>query len=168
MHAVEAVQEYYMHRLLRSVCICWRSCSTRLCRGRARALAGSWQQRHASLHAHAPLCTSAVTLTRRSRRASSNKRPIRRWSLLRRNVSLARCPARLLMTSRGIQHPTRPSHHTTQSNKPLTLAAVYIYSRRASSPTIRTETRSGKRASYDMHLLPAPHVTQAVAPVAGE
>ncbi len=37
-------------------------------------LAGSWQQRHASLHSHAPLCTSSVTLTPRSRRPSSNKR----------------------------------------------------------------------------------------------
>ncbi len=149
VHAVvEAVQDYNMHRLLQSVCIFWRSCTTRLCRGRARALAGSWQQRHASLHAHAALCTSAVTLTRRSRRASSNKRPIRRWSMLRRTVSLARCPGRLLMTSRGIQQPTRPSHHTTQSNKPPIPADVYIYSRRASFPAIRTETRSAKRASH--------------------
>ncbi len=106
----EAVQEYNMHRLLRSVCICWRSCSTRLSRGRARAWGGSWQQRHASLHAHAALCTSTVTLTPRSRRASSNKRPIRRWSMLRRNVWLARCPGRLLMTSAA--HPPIPSHHT--------------------------------------------------------
>ena len=143
---VEAVQEYNMHRLLWSVCIFWRSCSTRLSRGRARAVGGSWQQRHASLHAHAGLCTSAITLTPRSRRPSSNKRPIRRWSMLRRNVWLARCPGRLLMTSSGIHQPTRPSHHTTQSNKPPILAAVYMYSRRAASPAIRTETRSGKRA----------------------
>ena len=33
-----------------------------------RALAGSWQQRHTSLHSHAALCTSAVTLTPTSRR----------------------------------------------------------------------------------------------------
>ena len=155
-----------MHILLRSACIFCRSSTTRLSRGSARALAGSWQQRHASLHSHAPLCTSAVTLTPRSRRASSNKRPIRRWSMLRRNVPLARCPGRLLMTSRGIQQTTRPSHHTTQSSKPPILAAVYMYSRRAASPAIRTETRSGKLASYDMHLLPAPQGTQAVALVA--
>ena len=101
-----------MHILLRSACIFCRSSTTRLSRGSARALAGSWQQRHASLHSHAPLCTSAVTLTHRSRRTSSNKRPIRRWSMLRRNVPLARCPGRLLMTSRCIQQPTHPSHHT--------------------------------------------------------
>jgi hypothetical protein len=164
----EAVQEYNMHRLLRSACICWRSCSTRLCRGRARAWAGSWQQRHASLHVQAPLCTSVVTLTPRSRRSSSNERPIWRWSMLRRNVSLARSPASLFITSSGLQQPTRPSHHTTQSNKPPILAAVYIYSRRAASPAIRTETRSAKRASYDMHLLPATQGTHTDAPVAPE
>jgi hypothetical protein len=134
----EAVQEYNMHRLLRSVWIFCRSCSTRLSRGRARALAGSWQQRHASLHSHAPLCTSAVTLTCRPRRASSNERPIRRWSMLRRNVWLARCPVRLLITSRGIQQPSRPSHHTTQSKNHPILAALYICSGRACSSTIRT------------------------------
>jgi hypothetical protein len=49
-----------------------------------------------------------------------------------------------------IQQPSsRRSHHTTQSNKPPILAAGYIYSRRASSSVIHTETRSGKRASYD-------------------
>ena len=164
----EAVQEYNMHRVLRSVCICWRSSSTRLSRGSARSWGGSWQQRHASVHAHAPLCTSAGTLTtcltRRSRRPSSNKRPIRRWSMLRRKVWLARCPGRLLMTSSGILQPTRPSHHTTQSNTSPILAAVYMYSRRAASPAIRRETSSAKRASYHMHLLPAPHVTQTVAP----
>jgi hypothetical protein len=125
VHAlVNAVQEYNMHGFLWSVRIFWRSCSTRLSRGSARALASSSKHRHASLHWHAPLCTSAVTLTRRSRRPQSNKPPI--------------------------------------------LAAVYICSRRASSPTIHQETRSGKRASYDMQLLPATHVTQAVAPVAFE
>ena len=140
----EAVQEYKMHRLRRSVCICWRSSSTRLSRGSARAVAGSWQQRHAPLHAHAPLCTSAGTLTRRSRRPSSNKRPIRRWSMLWRKVWLARWPGRQLMTSSAILQPTRPSHHTTQSN--TILAAVYMFSRRAASPTICRETRSAKRA----------------------
>ncbi len=39
----------------------------------SRAEAGSWQQRHASLHSHAPLWTTAVTLTHRSRRPSSNR-----------------------------------------------------------------------------------------------
>jgi hypothetical protein len=86
--------------------------------------------------------------------------------MLRRNVWLARCPGRLLLSSRGIQQPTRPSHHTTRSHKPPTLAAVYIYSRRAASSGIRTETRLGKRASYDMHLSPAPQLTQVVALVA--
>ncbi len=164
---VEAVQEYNMHRLFRSVCICWWSCTTRISRGSARAVAGSWQQRHASLHSHAALCTSAVTLTPRSRSPSSNKRPIPPWSIHRRNVSLVRCPGRLLMTSRVIQQPTRPSHHTTQSHKPPVLTAVYIYSRRASTSVIRTETRLCKRASYDMHLLPASQGTHADAP-AGE
>jgi hypothetical protein len=167
----EAVKENNKHRLRRSVCICWRSSGTRLSRGSAKAWGGSWQQRHASLHAHAPLCTSAVTLTRRSRRPSSNKRPIRRWSMLRRKVWLARCPGRLLMTSSGILQPTRPSHHTTQSNTPPILAAVYMYSRRAASPAIRRETSSAKRASYHMHLLPAPQGTHAdalLAPVAFE
>jgi hypothetical protein len=127
-----------------------------LYRGSARALAGSWQQRHASLHSHAALCTSAVTLTPRSRRPSSNQRPIPSWSsMLRRNVSLAQSPASLLITSWGIQQPSRPSHHTTQSNRPPILAAVYIYSRRAASCAICKETRLGsrhKRASFDMHL----------------
>jgi len=66
--------------------------------------------------------------------------------MLRRNVWLARCPGRLLMTSSAILQPTRPSHHTTQSNTPPRLAAVYMYSRRAASPAIRTETSSPKRA----------------------
>jgi hypothetical protein len=78
-----------MYRLIRSVCIFWRSSTTRLSRGSARALAGSWQQRHASLHSHAPLCTSSVTLTPRARRPSSNKRPVPPWCTLRRNVSPA-------------------------------------------------------------------------------
>ncbi len=45
----------------------------------------------------------------------------------------------------------RLAHHriTPQSNKPPILAAVYMYSRRAASSAIRTETRLGKRASYD-------------------
>jgi hypothetical protein len=84
---------------------------------------------------------------------------------------LARSPASLLITSSGIQQPSRPSHDTTQSNKPPIHAAVYIYSRRAASSAIHRETRlcSGhKRPSYDMHLSPAPHVTHAVAFVAGE
>ena len=129
-----------------------------------RVMAGSWHQRHASLQSHAPLCTCAVTLTPRSRRASSNKRPIRRRSMLRRNVWLARCPGRLLMTPRGIHQPTRPSHHTTQSNTRPILAAVYMYSRRAASPAIRTETSSPKPATYHIHLSPAPQGTHADAP----
>ena len=128
---------------------------------------GSWQHRRASLHSHAPLCTSSVTLTPRARRPSSNKRPVPPWSILRRNVSLARSPASLLITSRGIQQPSRPSHHTTQSNKPPRLPAVYTYSRRAASSPIRTETRLDERASYDMHLSPAMQGTHADAP-AGE
>ena len=79
--------------------------------------------------------------------ASSNKRPIPRWSILRRSVSLARSPASLLITSRGIQQPSGPTHHTTQSHRPPILPAVYIYSGRASSSaSLRTETRLGKRA----------------------
>jgi hypothetical protein len=80
---------------------------------------------------------------------------------------LARSPASLLITSSGIQQPSRPSHHTAQSNKPPILATVYIYSRRACSSAIRTETRLGsrhKRPSYHMHLSPAPQVTHADAP----
>ncbi len=56
---------------------------------------------------------------------------------------------------------------TTQSNKPPLLPAVYVYSRRASSEAIHTETRLCKRTSYDMHRLPAPQGTHADAP-AGE
>jgi hypothetical protein len=102
----------------------------------ARASAGSSQQPHAPRHSHAALCTSAVTLTPRSRMPSSNKRPVPPWSILCRDVSLAPSPASLLITSRGIQQPSRPSHHTTQSNTPPTLPAVYIHSRRASSSAI--------------------------------
>jgi hypothetical protein len=85
------VEEYNMHRLLRSVCIFCRSSYieyelTRIYRGSARASAGSWQHRHASLHSHAALCTSTVTLTPRAHRPSSNKRPVPPWSILRRNV----------------------------------------------------------------------------------
>jgi hypothetical protein len=36
--------------LFRSLCIFWQSSTIRISRGSARALAGSWQQRHASLH----------------------------------------------------------------------------------------------------------------------
>ncbi len=67
-------------------------------------------------------------------------------SILRRNVSLARCPIRLPITSRGIQQPSGPSNHTTQLHKPPIPPAVYIYSGRASSSALRTETRFGKRA----------------------
>ena len=130
-------------------CIFCQSSTTRVSRGSARALTGSWQQRHASLHSQAPLCTSAVTLTpgHAARHLISG--------LFRRAVcSAAMCrscgpPASLLITSRGIHQPSRPSYHTTQSNKPPILAAVYIYSRRASSSVIRRETRLDKQASYD-------------------
>ncbi len=105
-----------------------------------------WLHQQVSLHSHAALCLSAVTLTPRSRRASSNKRPIPRWSIFRRNVSLARSPASLLITTKGIEQPRGPSHDTTQANKHPVLAADYIYSRRASSSAIRTETRLCKRA----------------------
>ncbi len=92
------VDEYNMHRLLRSVCIFCRSSYieyelTRISRGSARALAGSWKHWHASLHSHAALCTSAVTLTPRAHRPSSNKRPVPPWSILRRNVPRGPPPA---------------------------------------------------------------------------
>ena len=64
----------------------------------------------------------------------------------------------------------RLAHHriTPQSNKPPILAAVYIYSRRASSSAIRRETRLGsihKRASYDMpSLSPASQFEHSAAP----
>jgi hypothetical protein len=123
------------------------SCSTRRCRGsvtdRAGALAGSWQERHAAVDCHAARCTSAVTLTPRSPSPSSNKPPIPPCTILRRNVSLARSPTSLLVTSRGMQHHSRPSHHTTQSNKPL-------YTCREQHPC----------------LSPAPQLTQVVALVA--
>ena len=96
--------------------------------------------------------------------AQFNKRPIPRWSILRRSVSLARSPASLLITSRGIQQPSGPSHAATQSNKPPTPPAVYIYSGRASSSVIQTETSLGKRASYHIHLLPAPQLKHADDP----
>jgi hypothetical protein len=53
-------------------------------------LTDSSQHRNASRHSHAARCTSSVTLTSRSRWASSNTRPIPRWSILRRNASLVR------------------------------------------------------------------------------
>ena len=59
--------------LRRSLSISCRSSTTRISRGSARALAGRSQHRHASLHSHAALCTSAVTLTRRS--CSRSRRP---------------------------------------------------------------------------------------------
>ncbi len=99
--------------------------------------------------------------------AQSIKWPIPSWSTLRRNVSLARSLVRLLITSRGIQQPTGPSHAATQFNKPPIPPAVYTYSGRASSSVIQTETRFRKRASYDIHLIPAPQLTHADAP-AGE
>jgi hypothetical protein len=110
--------------LRRCLCICCRSSTTRISRGSARALAGSWQHRHASLHSHAALCTSTVTLTHRSRRASSNKRPI---------------PTRYAPPQRMLPHhlhgripqASGPWHDTTQSNKPPILAAAYVCSRRS-------------------------------------
>jgi hypothetical protein len=54
-----------------------------------------------------------------------------------------------------------PSHHTTQSNKSPIPPAVYIYSGRASSSVIHTETRFRKWTSYHIHLSPAPQVTHA-------
>ena len=124
VHAMkEAVQEYNKHRLRRSVCTCWRSSSTRLSRDRARAWAGSWQQRHASLHSHAPLCTSSVTLTPRARRPSSNKRPVPPWSILRRNVSLARSPpassSPLAAYSSPAAHRITPHNLTSPLDLPL-------------------------------------------------
>ncbi len=82
--------------------------------------------------------------------------------MLRRKVSLARSPASLLITSSGIQQPSRPSHHTTQSNKPPLLAAVCIYSRRAASSAIRTETTLGKRASYDARAACISHLLRSL------
>ena len=73
-------------------------------------------------------------------------------------------PVRLFITSRGIQQPSRPSHAATQSHKPPIPPAVYIYSGRASSSVIHTETRLRKRASYDINLSPAPQVLHADAP----
>jgi hypothetical protein len=61
---------------------------------------------------------------------------------------LERSPVRLLITSRDIQQPSGPSHHTTKSNKPHIPPAVYIYSGRTSSSALRTETRLSKRASH--------------------
>jgi hypothetical protein len=69
---VDTVQEYNMHILFRSVCKFWRSSTIRRYRGSTRALAGSSRHQHASLHLHAALCTSAVTLTPRLHRRSSN------------------------------------------------------------------------------------------------
>ncbi len=66
-----------------------------------------------------------------------------------------------------IQQPSRPAHDTTQSNKPPRLAAVYVYSRRASSSAIRRETRLGSRhtrPSYDKHLVPASQSEHREAP----
>ena len=83
---------------------------------------------------------------------------------IRNNVSLARSPVSLLITSRDIQHPSGPSKDTTQSKKPPIPPVVYVYFGRASSSVIHTETRLGERASYHIHLLPAPQVTQADAP----
>jgi hypothetical protein len=80
-----------------------------------------------------------------SRGSYCNKRPILRVEYPPANVSLARSPASLLITSWGIHQPSGPSHDTTQSNKP---PAVYIYSGRASSSALGTETRLGKRASH--------------------
>ena len=90
--------------------------------------------------------------------ASSNKRPIPRWSILRHSVSLVQSPARLRITSRGIQQPSRPSHDTTQSNKPPIPPAVYIHIfGRASSSENRTETRLG-RASHAARPTCIPHL----------
>jgi hypothetical protein len=149
-----------MHRPFRSVCTFCRSSTTRIKKGITRILAGSSQHQHASLHLHAALCTNAVTLTPRSDRASSSKQPILRWSILRRNVSLARSPASLRITSRGIQQRSGPSHDTTQSNKPFILPAVYVHSGRELLCAIRTETRLGKRACYDARLACLSHLLQ--------
>ena len=134
----------------RSLDIFWWS-STRIYTRSAGAMAGSSQHRHASVYSRAARWTSAVTLTPRSRWASSNKRPISQWSSLYRNASIppSRDPSNLLINSRAIPQPSRSSHDTVQSNKPPVLPAAYAYSGGASSSRIRTETRLGKRASYD-------------------
>jgi hypothetical protein len=85
--------------------------------------------------------------------------------MLRRSVSLARSPRSLLITSRGIQQHSGPSHATTQSNNPPIPPAVYTYSGRASSSEIHTETTLGKRASYHIHLLPVSQLTHTDASV---
>ena len=111
----EAVEEDSTHRLLGSVSVCAAGGgAAQHVEAAQRAWAGSWQHRQASLHSHPPLSTTAVTLTPRSPRASSNKRRVRRWSMLRRKVWLARWAGRL-MSSSAILQPSPPAHHTTHS-----------------------------------------------------
>jgi hypothetical protein len=56
-------------------------------------------------------------------------------------------------------------HITRQFNTPPIPPAVYIYSGRAFSSVVNTETRWVKRASYYIHLLPASQLTHADTPV---
>ncbi len=84
-------------------------------------------------------------------------------------MSLPWSPVRLLITSRDIHQPSGPSNHSTQSNKPPILPAVYIYSGRASSSVVHTETRSGKRACMtcretNLHHSPAGQLAQNDSP----
>jgi hypothetical protein len=84
-------------------------------------------------------------------------------------VSLERFSVRLLITSRGIQQPSGPSHDTHNLTSPLYFPLSSIsYSGRVSSSELHTETRLGKRASYHIHLSPAPqgtHTDDSFAPV---
>jgi hypothetical protein len=83
--------------------------------------------------------------------------------LFRRGVSSQCVPRAVPRTSRGIQQTSGPSHATKQFNKPPIPPAVYIYSGRASSSVIRTETRLGKWACHaapaasNAHLLHSRH-----------
>ena len=61
-----------------------------------------------------------------SRWTSSKKRPIPRWSILRRSVSHTRSPVSLLITSRDIQQPSGSSPHNLTSPLYLPLSTYIL------------------------------------------
>ena len=92
------------------------------------------QRRHASVHRHAPPLPLAVL----------HQLP----SAARRHAHMLHLSSTPHFDTR-IQQPRGPPPHTTQSNKPPILPAVYRYSRRTSSSVMHTETRLGKRACHE-------------------
>ncbi len=153
-------------------CIFCQSSTTRVSRGSARALTGSWQQRHASLHSQTPLCTSAVTLTpgHAARHLISGlfRRAVRSAAMCRSRGPPPASSSPLGAYSSPAAHRITPHNLTSPLYLPL---STYILVDHAPPPYAQRLGRvRGHHVTREQHasLSPAPQVTHAVAPVTGE